>query len=221
VLSQAVSVNLQEETETREPLALISEAHVAFCDEILKGASVELAFERAGLDGSLGSSAWLVRQPPIQAYLAARRIELRGRVGVTEEGLVRELSQMAFFDPAELLAQVIDEPRDIMHLPEHVRRAIKGWKFDRHGHLIVEFYSKTTAIELLGRHLGIFQKDKENRETATNRLLESVMWRWVLAQMITNGMPLVDAMTRAQDDPEVWRRWGIDEGLLLPSGDVG
>lgn len=94
-----------------------------------------------------------LRKPDI-----AREVELamekRGkRTGITADRVLVEIERLALYDPKDFLH--IRGPEDIAELPEEVRRAITGWKWDRQGNFLISF-AKETALQMLGKHHGLF-----------------------------------------------------------------
>ena len=65
-----------------------------------------------------------------------------------------ELEHMASGDVAMVALADVHEPRDIATLPESLRRAIAGWKWDARGKFVLVFHSKLDAIRLLLQAAG-------------------------------------------------------------------
>ena len=98
----------------------------------------------------------LMAKPMIAAAIADAKRARSERVKKTADDVVRELERLALFDPADLTR--ITKPADINKLPEDVRRAIVGWSWDRNGNFTVKM-AKESALEMLARHHGVFEKD--------------------------------------------------------------
>ena len=139
---------------------MLSRERQAFAEGILAGRSPRQAYEESGFkargkDASTNSRG-LLRETEVQAYLAARRMELRERTDVTAERVVQEMATIGFLDPAEIVAERLECPEDIAQLPEHVRRAIVGWKYDRQGRFVVELAPKVAALDQLAKCFGLY-----------------------------------------------------------------
>ena len=80
------------------------------------------------------------------------------RTKITADRVLLEIERLAMFDPKDLTR--ITGPGDIENLPEDVRRSIVGWKWDKNGNFIVDFV-KEKALEMLGRHHGLFVDRQE------------------------------------------------------------
>lgn len=98
----------------------------------------------------------LLKHVEVAAAVAAGQKDHAERADVTVERIVSEMAAMAFYDPADIAGQAMRGPQDIPSLPEHVRRAIVGWGWDKAGNFTLKLAPKQTALEQLGKHLGIF-----------------------------------------------------------------
>lgn len=194
----------------------MSRERFIFCEAILRGARPSEAYIRAGFSPKASHAngiRWL-REPEIQHYLAVRRAELRDKSDLTDERLVEELQNIALLDPGEVVVEDITKPEDILKLPEHVRRAIVGWKYDRWGNFLLEFANKMTAIEMLGRHRGMFQKDRNNERDAPGDLLTTVFWRYVMSRHAALKEDFSSCILYAQTNPDEVEEWGKEVALL-------
>jgi phage terminase small subunit len=110
----------------------------------------------------------LLRKTPVADAIAIAMAERSARVNITQDRVLRELAAMAYYDPADLGNERIEKPSDIAKLPEHVRRAIIGWSWDKHGNFVLKLASKTPNLELIGRHQSMFKDrlDVKNENAA-------------------------------------------------------
>ena len=201
----------------------LSEERLRFCEGILAGKSLRLAYEESGFlargKDAATNGRQLLKEPEIQFYLAARRMELRERTDVEAKRVIQEMAAIAFFDPLELVMEKLEGPEDIAKLPEHVRRVISGWKYDRKGRFIVEFGNKLTALDQLARVFGLYQKGWTNEQARdASRLLSTAFWRFVISLHAARGISVGEAYKEAKSDPEAVEAWARSRGLL-PSGD--
>lgn len=148
----------------------------AFCREYLIDLNATQAAIRAGYSEA---SAYSIGQenltkPEIQACVQILMNKRAKRVDVSGDRVLEELCAMAFYDPAELVGVEILCPKDILKLPERVRRCIIGWSWDKMGNFTLKLSAKTQQLDLLGRHLKLFT-DKIEHTGA-------------------NGVPLVETM---------------------------
>jgi phage terminase small subunit len=137
------------------PLTAKQERFVA---EYLIDSNATQAAKRAGYSERSANEqgCMLLAKPHIRAAVDAARAAQAERLRATADDVVLEITRLAMFDPAKLID--VKSPADIAALPEDVRRAIVGWKWDKQGRFVIEL-AKQGALEMLGRHHGLF-KDK-------------------------------------------------------------
>lgn len=171
----------------------------AFARGIVEGLTQAAAYRRA-FPRSLG---WKDSTVHVKASVLANTDKVRVRVSelqakaaaageVSIERLARELVHVAHLDPVEVAGVRMRSPKDIAKLPEAVRRAVAGWSWDPKGRLVVKWYSKTTAIELLGRMTGAFN-DKlaitgKNGGPIETRQVRDLTDEELAAEMVRHGL---------------------------------
>ncbi len=123
----------------------------------------------------------LLRNAKVAEYIEQRMKDRERRTEITQDKVLNELAAIAFSNGSDF-AQVVDEPIIISgsyvmdpdtgklktwdtvritptdQLPEDKKKAIAGIKMGKNG-IEVATCDKVRALELLGRHLGMF-KDK-------------------------------------------------------------
>ena len=128
----------------------------AFAAAYVVSFSAEKAAEAVGYAKSTASvQAWyFLDQEEVQQAIRdamAARVE---RTHITADRVLLEIASMALYDPAEFAS--LTGPEAIKDLPEDVRRAIAGWKWDRNGKFILTLASKPAALDMLAKHLGMY-----------------------------------------------------------------
>lgn len=106
------------------------------------------------------AGARMLRNVKVSQYISERMEERQKRTEVTQDRVIQELAAIAFaraVDYATIKDGVV-EIRDTDELTEEQIRAIAGIKEGKFG-IEVKLNDKEKALELLGRHLGMF-KDK-------------------------------------------------------------
>ncbi len=196
----------------------LTQAELDACEGILAGESPLVAFQRATGKTSRTAFDEFFENAEIQAYLAARRMELRERTGFSDQRWIEEVSNMAFLDPAEIVNTPLTCPADIAKLPEHVRRAIVGWEYDVEGHFRIKLASKQKALDMLAKNQGLYQKDRTNDRDAAN-LLQQAFWRFVISLHVQEGISIDEAKLRAHRAPEEVKAWAQARGLPT-SGEI-
>lgn len=152
-----------------------------FCVEYLIDLNATAAALRAGYSSKtarfIGNEN--LTKPYIQAKIQQEMDERTKRTEVTADKVVLELARIAFcnvtdiarivtkpvkkqewnpatnqYEEIEVLEQFV-ELVDTDQLPDEKKAAIQSIKQTRNG-IVVETYDKVKALELLGRHLGMF-----------------------------------------------------------------
>lgn len=183
-----------------------------FCDEYLIDLNATQAAIRAGYSEKTAyrTGADNLRKPQIEEYIAKRQKELSRSTEITQERVIKELALIAFSNNADYahvvekkmkaevggaLVDVLDEDgKPVMYrtvepvlteeLTEEQKRALAVIKKGREG-LEVKSCDKVKALELLGKHLGIFTDKIEANVNDTTRSELSEL----LAQRKARGEP--------------------------------
>jgi phage terminase small subunit len=183
-----------------------------FCDEYLIDLNATQAAIRAGYSPKTAeqTASRLLRNVKVQEYIAKRQKELSRSTEITQERVIKELALIAFSNNADYahvvekkmkaevggaLVDVLDEDgKPVMYrtvepvlteeLTEEQKRALAVIKKGREG-LEVKSCDKVKALELLGKHLGIFTDKIEANVNDTTRSELSEL----LAQRKARGEP--------------------------------
>ena len=134
-----------------------------FVDEWLIDFNGTQAAIRAGYSEktAAATAARLLRNVNIQAEISRRQKDLQRRTEVTQEQVVKELARLAFADASVVCVTDFD------NLTEDQRAAIQGIKPTNFGWEI-KLCDKLKALELLGRHIGMFNDKLEVKATVEN-----------------------------------------------------
>lgn len=145
---------------------------IRFVDEYLVDFNATQAAIRAGYSPktAAAAAARLLRNVNIQAEIARRQKDLQRRTEVTQDRVVKELARVAFADATDYACvetltyenedgtvspvQIVS-PKDTDTLSDDQRAAIAGIKHGANG-IEVKLHDKIKALELLGRHIGMF-----------------------------------------------------------------
>jgi phage terminase small subunit len=175
----------------------LTDKQVRFIDEYLIDLNATQAYKRAGYSVKSDNAAGveglkLLRNPKIQEELKKRQDDLQKRTEITQENVLKELAKIAFSngtDFAEIVNRtvvdrethlpIIDEhtgePRIYKEvvvkatkdIPENKRAAIAAIKENKYG-ISVESYDKVKALELIGKHIGMFTDKLEVKGNINN-----------------------------------------------------
>ena len=154
-------------------MAKLTPKQARFCEEYLVDLNATQAAIRAGYSvesaGSIGSEN--LTKPEIRARIETAMVERSKRTGINADRVLRELGRIAFVNPKDVLdLQTADTSDDDL-------AAIAGMKvkyvphkdFDENGDPVIEqaierevkLCDKLKALELCGRHLGMFKDNPE------------------------------------------------------------
>lgn len=155
-----------------------------FVDEWLIDFNGTQAAIRAGYSPktAAAAAARLLRNVNIQAEIARRQKDLQRRTEISQDRVVKELARIAFADASDYACietltyenedgtvspvQIVS-PKDTDTLSDDQRAAIAGIKQGANG-IEIKLHDKIKALELLGRHIGMFNDKIEVRATVAN-----------------------------------------------------
>ena len=142
----------------------------AFVYEYLKDFNASAAALRAGYKNpKMGSK--LVAKSSVQKKIQEELKKRQKKYEATIENVVKELSNIAFSDIFELID--IQDDRTIIlkskdQLKEIDKKAVQSITYDaKTGTIKIKMHDKLKALELLGKHLGMFEGEKPNTEEIT------------------------------------------------------
>ncbi|MEG1345597.1 MAG: terminase small subunit [Acidaminococcaceae bacterium] len=150
----------------------LNDKHKRFCEEYLVDLNATQAYIRAGYKVSERVAAVnavrLMAKPEVQEYIARRQKELQRKTGITQEWVLEELYRVAAANASDFATiKKVGRFRtvDVLateDIPEDKLSAIAGVKQGNFG-IEVKLHDKLKALELLGKHLGLFDNpDKGN-----------------------------------------------------------
>lgn len=175
----------------------MTDAQKRFCDEYLIDLNATRAYkvayksckkdETANVNGSR-----LLRNAKVQEYISKKQKEIEKRTEVTQDRVIQELARIAFLDISKLYNEN-GKLKNIQDIDKDTVRAISSLEtleeYDGYGDdrekigdtQKVKLLDKTKALELLGRHLGIFNdkldvnvKEKEEKKNAISDILNQM-----------------------------------------------
>ena len=149
------------------PLAITPAVRLALLDRFALEYSVDLDHKRASR--ACGRApAWGARQlrhPRVVERLATLQAQQAQRAEVRADRVLAELAALAFSDVGEMFDPATGQLRPLGELTARVRASIASWEqIDSKGPgeapdavtTKVKVVDKVRALELLGRHLGLF-----------------------------------------------------------------
>lgn len=143
----------------------MTEKQKIFADEYLIDLNAtrayKVAYPRVKSDEvAKAAASRLLTNVNVAAYISERMQERQKRTEITQDRVIEELAAIAFAKATDFV-QIVDEKvtwTDTENLSEKQSRAIAEIKEGKFG-IELKLNDKEKALELLGRHLGMF-KDK-------------------------------------------------------------
>lgn len=133
-----------------------------FCLEYMIDFNATQAAIRAGYSKKTGFriGAENMQKPAIVAKIAELRAELQHRTQVTADRVIEELARIGFarIDQVVKCTGRAVTIKNFSKLPPEVLAAVESVQKTKDG-IKVRFHNKEGALEQLGRHFGIFEKD--------------------------------------------------------------
>jgi len=182
-------------------VANVTEKQKRFVDEYLIDLNATRAYKAAYPrvkkdEVAASAAARLLRDVKVQAYLKSRQQKLQERTEITQDKVLLELAKIGFSNGSDF-AKVVTKPRkrqvwndttqeyeekeveeqfveliDTDELPADKKAAISGIKEGKYG-IEVSSCDKVKALELIGKHLGMF-KDKVEISGQVNNPMEGL-----------------------------------------------
>lgn len=139
---------------------LSNKRHERFCQEFLIDLNATQAYIRCGYKAKdcASMSSRLMTNAKVRARIDELKATRSARTGVNQDRVIRELARVAFLDPT-LLANM-NNATISEDASEDDRAAISSVKVKSGADWTereVKFADKLKALELLGKHLGMFQ----------------------------------------------------------------
>jgi phage terminase small subunit len=171
----------------------MTDAQKRFCDEYLIDLNAtrayKVAYPRCKKDETANAaSSRMLRNVKVQEYISEKQQEIEKRTEVTQDMVIKELAAIAFskasdyaklkkmkrnvpvFDGEDIVDYKEEEYIGIEFTPtdkltEEQKKALSGIKEGKFG-IQVDSCDKVKALELLGRHLGMFNDVNVNMKNA-------------------------------------------------------
>ena len=118
-------------------------------------------------------------KPNIQQALQEAREDQEARTQITADRVLRELAAIAFADAGDYQTVEGDELAllDSDKIPEAKRRAIQGYRRGKFGPEVV-LADKLKALELIGKHLGMFERTEDVDSQGVRVVIEAEAEEW-------------------------------------------
>lgn len=184
-------------------MAKLNDRQERFVDEYLVDLNATAAAKRAGYSEKTARSQGqrLLTNVDIQAAIQKRQARLRGKLEITQERVLEELAAIAFANGTDFatinrngLVRLI--PTD--DLPEDKKKAVASIKEGQYG-TEVKLHDKVKALELLGRHLGVFDSGNGPGSEQENNIFE-VIDQSTREEIDTDDIPEIEPPAKSGHD---------------------
>jgi len=160
--------------------------HIRFADKYFETLNATQSAIYAGFsEDTAKQQGWqLLQREDIQEYLSELKANLASKHGVTIDRLIEEYAKIAFFD----IREIYDVDGGLIHVKQlddksagaiASIKSTEEWGEDEEGRKMVigtnkeiKIFDKIRALQDLGKHLGLFEKDNSQKEKAIVTIFE-------------------------------------------------
>jgi phage terminase small subunit len=179
-------------------MAKLTPKQERFVDEYLVDLNATAAAKRAGYSEKSASriAIELLNKTHVSAAIQARRDKLRGKLEITQEAVLQELASIAFANGTDFVTVTgagLLCVKATSEVPKNKLPAIAGIKYSQLG-IEIKLHDKVRALELLGKHLGVFATAAEE-----NNIFE-VIEQSTREEIDTNEIPEIEPPAEPGDD---------------------
>lgn len=102
-----------------------------------------------------------LRKPQIASLVRQQTEKTLGKLEVSVERVLSERARLALYDIGAAAGAKLSGPKDIANLPDDIRQAVTGWKWDKQGNFVLQFADKNASLTALEKHLGMYAPDEK------------------------------------------------------------
>ena len=181
-------------------VAKLTDKQKRFVAEYLVDLNATAAAKRAGYkDPNIGRQ--LITKNNVSAEIAKRRDELQSKLEITQETVLQELAAIAFANGTDFVtvtgAGLLDV-KPTSQVSKEKLPAIAGIKYSQTG-IEIKLHDKVRALELLGKHLGVFATGGGAAAQEGNNIFE-VIDQSTREEIDTNGISEIEPPAEPGDD---------------------
>ena len=166
-------------------------------DEYLIDLSATQAAIRAGYsaDTAMEQGYQLLQKTSVSNAISQAMAHRSRRTGITQDRVLRELAKVAFVNANDVIdtdsATVrADATADDLACIQSVKVKVSESEMGSSSEREIKLYDKMRALEMLGKHLGIFERrDHANGNGEKNNLLEAIA---ATEEIDTDDLPEVE-----------------------------
>ena len=181
-------------------MAKLTPKQERFVDEYLVDLNATAAAKRAGYkDPNIGRQ--LITKTNVSAAIQERRGKLRDKLEISQEAVLQELASIAFANGTDFVTVTgagLLCVKATSEVPKNKLPAIAGIKYSQLG-IEIKLHDKVRALELLGKHLGVFATGGSAAATEENNIFE-VIEQSTREEFDTNEIPEIEPSAEPGDD---------------------
>lgn len=146
-----------------------------FCNQYLIDLNATQAAIRAGYSKKTAAEIGhenLIK-PQIEAYISELQKELSRKTNITPEMVIAEIGRIGFsniqdfIEEGNTVTDISQIPRDVAASVKSIKKSVTEWGSGKDAGTktvtAFEIYDKLSALEKIGRHLGIFEADNKQK----------------------------------------------------------
>lgn len=164
-------------------MAKLSDRQKSFCDEYLIDLNAHQAAIRAGYSTTYATdhAYELLQRPQIKEYVARAMAERSKRTGINQDRVIQELAKIALIKASDVMnintAKVKAKAKDEdLAVIQSVKIKTVPTKFGNGVEREIKLADKTKALELLGKHLGMFKEKIDIKaDVNSTKKLDSIL----------------------------------------------
>lgn len=161
-------------------MSSLTDKQKRFCQEYIIDLNGTQAAIRAGY--SKNTARQIAEQNlsklDIQEYISSLQQKIGDKLEITAERVIGEIAKLAFSNVQDFLeadntiTDISALSRDTAAAVESIKKTTTEWGSDDKGgtktHISFKLYDKISALEKLGKHLGIFEMDNKQKAPIIN-----------------------------------------------------
>lgn len=161
-------------------MSKLTEKQKRFVQEYLVDLNASAAARRAGYSEKTTNEqgARLSAKSSVQASIQAAIRQRQKRVEITQDMVMKELAAIAFTNATDFVTISSDgliNVKSTQEIPEDKLGAVASIKYSANGLGVeIKLYDKPRALELLGKHLGMFGSQTVMNSSEENNILEVI-----------------------------------------------
>lgn len=159
-------------------MAKLTEKQKRFVQEYLVDLNATQAAIRAGYSEKSASriAVELLNKTQVSAELQRQQVKLQNKLEITQERVIEELAAIAFANGTDFVTVTETGLLDVKpthKVPKDKRPAVACIKYTQLG-TEVKLYDKVRALELLGKHLGVFDSNNGGPAAEENNIFDVI-----------------------------------------------